>query len=226
MLPPVSYRYRFLTKEYTVYIVTRKPGLPDGYSMQNMGDDYAVMIQQEFGGPVDVLGTSTGGSIAQHLAADHPDVVRRLVIHSSAYALGNAAREAQMRVGHLARQRKWRKAFAALLGFLLSFNRFGKIVAEIGAVFMILIAPDDASDLVVTIEAEDQHDFQDRLAEITAPTLVTGGDRDPFYSEAMYRETAAGIPNAKLIIYPGQGHPVGGRQFDKDVLAFLKESIA
>ncbi|MDY6878505.1 MAG: alpha/beta hydrolase [Chloroflexota bacterium] len=75
------------------YSVTRKPGLPDGYSMQDMSDDYAVMIREEFGHPFDVIGVSTGGSIAQHLAADHPDLVRRLVIHSSAYTLSDTGKD-------------------------------------------------------------------------------------------------------------------------------------
>ena len=46
--------YKLLQNDYTAYIVTRKPGLPDGYSMQNMSDDYATMIREEFGHPVDV----------------------------------------------------------------------------------------------------------------------------------------------------------------------------
>lgn len=102
--------YRFLKAEYRTYIVTRKPGLPDGYSMQNMADDYAEMIKEEFGGPVDVVGVSTGGSIAQHFAADHPDLVRRLVLHSSAFTLSDEAKSVQMRVGQLARQGQWRAA--------------------------------------------------------------------------------------------------------------------
>ena len=77
---------------------------------------------------------------------------------------------------------------------------------------------------MITIEAEDKHDFKDRLAEIKAPTLVVAGDKDPFYTEALFRETAAGIPNASLILYPGQGHPASGKQFARDVLTFLKEA--
>lgn len=87
--------YNFLLKDYTTYVVTRKPGLPDGYSMQDMADDYAAMIRKEFGEPVDVIGTSTGGSIAQHFAADHPDLVRRLVLHASAYTLGTRPRRSR-----------------------------------------------------------------------------------------------------------------------------------
>ena len=83
--------YDFLKDEYTVYAVLRKPGLPRGCSLKDMSDDYAAMIVEEFGGPVDVIGVSTGGSIVQHFAADHPGLVRRLVIHSSAYTLSEPA---------------------------------------------------------------------------------------------------------------------------------------
>ena len=223
--------YKFLEQSYTTYIVTRKPGLPDGYSMQDMSDDYATMIKEEFGGPVDVIGVSTGGSIALHFAADHPDLVRRLVIHSSAHTLNDAAKSMQMRVGHLARQRRWRAAYAAMAGFVLPRDGVKRYIAKpvawlgslLGAMFG---APKDPSDLVVTIEAEDKHNFKDRLAQITAPTLVVAGDQDPFYTATLFRETAEGIPNARLILYEGMGHPASGKQFSQDVLAFLKEGIA
>jgi len=223
--------YKFLEEDYTVYIVTRKPGLPEGYSMQNMADDYAEMIREEFGGPVDVMGSSTGGSIVQHFAADHPDMVCRLVIHSSAYTLRDAARKAQMRVGHMAHQQKWRVAYTALMDLSLPRNRIMRYLIKplfwAATLFagMLLGKPEDPSDLIVTIEAEDKHNFKDRLSEITVPTLVIAGDRDPFYTEALFRETARGIPNARLILYKGMGHPASGKQFNQDVLTFLKEDM-
>lgn len=134
--------------------MTRKPGLPDGYSMQNMANEYAVMIREEFAPPVDVIGLSTGGSVALYFAADHPYLVRRLVIHSSAYTLGDAGKNVQMRIGHLARQRKWREACAVLLGFIIPRNMFGKIAVLLGSLLMSSTAPNDPSDLIVTVEAE------------------------------------------------------------------------
>jgi pimeloyl-ACP methyl ester carboxylesterase len=232
MLPLFSGTYKFLAEDYTIYIVTRKPGLPDGYTMQNMADDYATMIREEFGDPVDVIGVSTGGSIAQHFAADHRDLVRRLVIHSSAYTLSDAAKSVQMRVGHLARQRQWRAAYAALFGFMAPRSGVMKYVAKpvvwLGTLVggMVLGTPADPSDLVVTIEAEDKHDFKDRLVQITAPTLVVAGDKDPFYTSTLFRETAEGIPNGRLILYEGMGHPAAGKQFSRDVLIFLKAGVA
>jgi len=223
--------YKFLEEEYTVNEVLRRPGMPRGYTMKDMANDYASMIREEFGGPIDVIGVSTGGSIAQHFAADHPDLVRRLVIHSSAYALSDEARRLQTRVAHLAQQRRWVKASAVMVRPLFPDQGLMKylsvpIVWLASLLLGLLAAPKGPSDLVVTVKAEDKHDFKDRLGGISAPTLVVAGDRDPYYTETLFRETAGGIPNARLILYPGMGHPATGKQFGRDVLAFLQEGTA
>jgi len=83
-------------------------------------------------------------------------------------------------------------------------------------------SPSSLSDAQVEAEAEDKHDFEERLADIKLPTLIIGGEKDFFYP---IRETAAGIPNAKLVLYKGVGHGASiKRQFGEDVLAFLTES--
>jgi pimeloyl-ACP methyl ester carboxylesterase len=221
--------YNFLREDYDVYVVLRKPGMPHGFTLQNMADDYASMIQEEFGGPVDVIGVSTGGSIVQHFAADHTDLVRRLVIHSSAYTLNEDAKQLQLKIGDLAQQQKWRLAYALLIGSVFPSTGIMKLLSKpviwLGSFVMSLNAPDDPTDLVVTIEAEDQFNFKDQLANISAPTLVAAGDQDPFYSEDLFRKTAEGIPNARLILYEGMGHPASGKQFRQDVLMFLKKGL-
>jgi pimeloyl-ACP methyl ester carboxylesterase len=214
--------YKPLEEEYTLYSVLRKPNMPKGYSMKDMADDYATMIQDEFGEPVDIIGLSTGGSIAQHFATDHPDLIRKLIIHSSAYTLSDSAKKVQMNVASLARQRQWMAAYIAQL----SPGSRSKLVVWIGSLMAVMFGvPDDPSDLVVATEAEDKHNFKERLGQITAPTLVVAGDNDPFYPEALFRETAEGIPNARLILYKGMGHPAHGKQFAQDVLMFLKEGV-
>ena len=217
--------YRFLESDYTAWFVGRRPNLPIGYTLRDMADDYATTIREEFGGPVDVVGTSTGGSIALHFAADHPDLVRRLVIHSSAHSLSGPAKEAQLAIARLAEGRRWREASALMLGFIVPAGPFGRVLVWLGSALMALSAPKDPSDLVVTIEAEDKLAFRDRLGEIAAPTLVVAGAKDRFYTEALFRETAAGIPSARLVLYEEMGHAATGRRFERDVLAFLREGV-
>jgi hypothetical protein len=76
-----------LAKHFTVYAVNRKPGLPAGSSIGDLAGHYAEAIAREFPGPVCVWGISTGGSIAQQFAIDHPQLVRRLVLAATACRL-------------------------------------------------------------------------------------------------------------------------------------------
>jgi pimeloyl-ACP methyl ester carboxylesterase len=220
--------YRFLGEDYTVFVMTRRPGLPPGYSMGDMASDYAAAIRDELDGPVDVIGLSTGGSIALYFAADHPELLRRLVIHSGAYTLSEPAKALQLRIGELALQRRWQAAYATVFNTALPRHGLMKyallpLVGWGSALAAWLAAPASASDLLVTIQAEDKHDFRARLGEIAAPTLVAGGDQDFFFTPELFRETAAGIPDGRVILYPGKGHPASGERFREDVSAFLRE---
>ncbi|MFP5417075.1 MAG: alpha/beta fold hydrolase [Actinomycetes bacterium] len=219
--------YRFLGKRYTVYAVNRRPGLPPGYTLGDMADDYARMVREEFGGPVDVIGVSTGGSIALHFAADHPELVRRLVIHSAAHTLNNEAKRVQLEYARLAGLGQWRAANSVLVGMMVPrtgwISRVRRPLVWAMAWVMSLKTPANASDLRVTVDAEDKLAFRGRLHEICVPTLVAGGTEDPFYSAALFRETAAGIPNARLALYDGKGHAMLGKDFQREVLNFLSE---
>jgi len=210
-----------LTNSYKIYIVSRKPGLPPGYSLSDMSDDYAVMIKNELGGVVDIIGISTGGAIAQHFAIDHPDLVGRLVLAMTGFRLTEEGKELQVKVAHLARKRK-RRAASALLGTAIIRRGIAKHVFKW---FMWLLGPlsipTDPSDGIVEIEAEDRHDLSDSLNKIKADTLVIGGEEDFFYP---VRETARKIPNARLVLYPNLGHNAmfaRSRQFGEEIRTFL-----
>jgi pimeloyl-ACP methyl ester carboxylesterase len=56
---------------------------------------------------------------------------------------------------------------------------------------------DDATDMSFTPE---------RLAAITARTLLVSGDRDPFYPVELAVELYRGIPQASLWVVPGGMH--------------------
>jgi pimeloyl-ACP methyl ester carboxylesterase len=94
-------------------------------------------------------------------------------------------------------------------------------------IYPMLYSPTGPSDGVIEIEAQLQHDFKERLADIKIPTLVVGGDKDSFTPEIMLRETAEHIPNARLIIYPGMGHDAAfSKKLTQDVLKFLRDNNA
>lgn len=221
--------YRQLEADYTIHLVTRRPGLPEGFSLREMANDYAAMVRAEFNGPVNVVGLSAGGLIAQHFAAEHPGLVRRLVLHSTAHNVSDETKEFHARVSDLVRKNRWWAAYAEVFAFGMprrgamrsSARAVGWLTAPLGR--MLLGKPTDPSDMLVTYAALNEHDFRDRLAEIKAPTLVVAGDRDPFFPPEAVRETAEAIPTARLVLYEGVGHPASGKRFGRDLYAFLKE---
>ncbi|MFQ6392490.1 alpha/beta fold hydrolase [Nocardia sp. KC 131] len=204
-----------------VYAVNRAPGMAEGTTMADIAAQHAKALRAEFGGPVDVLGVSSGGSLALQLAVDHPEAVRRLVIASSGYRLEDHAREAQLRYAIAAADGQ--RALHHMAPVAASSPILGRLT--VAAMWLIdpLARPKNPADALAFILAEDAFDLTGRLAEISAPTLVIGGDRDSAYGTATFRHTADGIPNSRLIIYPGTGHmgAIKHPRFASDIAAFL-----
>src|SRR5687768_17872983 len=82
-----------LTQNYSIYLMSRKPNLPKGYTAQDMSKDFAEMIRRDIGKPVHIMGMSSGGSSAMHLAVDHADLVDKLVLAMTGFRLNPNGRE-------------------------------------------------------------------------------------------------------------------------------------
>lgn len=194
--------------DYTVYLIGRKPNLPEGFFMDKMAEDYATLIRREFNEPVDVIGVSTGGQIAHFLAADHPDTVRKLVIVSAAFRISEKGEEIERKAAEYFQQKKYGKSMAATLEMVYSpgikrailqifIRLFGKLF------FRNIKYP---NDFLIEVQADREMNFKDRLSEISAPTLIMSGVNDVAYNVDDVRMTANGIPNATLILFDDYGH--------------------
>jgi pimeloyl-ACP methyl ester carboxylesterase len=215
--------YRPLAERRSFYVVNRRPGLPAGSTLGDMAADYAAMIGEEFEPPVDVVGISSGGSIAFYLAAEHPEVVRRLVIQDCGCRLTENGRAWQREAARLAEAGDWRGVSRLMMGAVWPDDPLGRTMAWLFSPLMAMSAPDDPSDMIALIEAEDAHDFTSRLPEIAAPTLVACGELDPFSGAALAQETAAGIPDGRAIVYAGRRHGIRGKAFERDLVEFLTD---
>ncbi len=192
-------------EHFTVYLANRRPSLPRGASISDIAADYAAAIEDELGGSAAVHGTSTGGSLALQLAADSPELVRRLVVSAAACRLSDEGRRAQAELARLTAAGDHRGVGALLLGSLAP-PALALPARGVGWLAGGLFATDDPSDTLVVVAAEDAFDIEPDLGRIAAPTLVLGGSRDPFYSEDLFRRTAAGVPDGRAVIFPGKSH--------------------
>src|ERR687893_2580790 len=129
-----------LARAFTVHRVGRPVGLEPGTTMEDLANGYAGALGDEFGGPVDVLGISTGGSLALQLAADRPDLVRRLVVAGAACRLSEQGREFQRQTARLAaagdRRGISRMQAADVAGSPLGGGVAGGVLALLGPLFI------------------------------------------------------------------------------------------
>ncbi|WP_243763577.1 alpha/beta fold hydrolase [Allobranchiibius sp. CTAmp26] len=189
-------------------VLNRWPNLPRDLTMAALARGHADAIRAGFPGEsVDVLGTSTGGSIAQQMAVEYPDVVRKLVLLSAACRLGPLGRRDQARVAGLLRtgsaRAACRSAGASLAPRLL--RPLGGAVGWLSA-NRVLSSTQSADDLLATLDAEDGFDLASCNGSIRAPTLIVAGGRDRFYSRALFNETEQLIPRSQLYTRPRRGH--------------------
>jgi pimeloyl-ACP methyl ester carboxylesterase len=214
---------RELARGRRVILFNRRAHLPRGMTMGELAAEHADAILGGLDAPVDVMGTSTGGSIAQQLAAEHPDVVDRLVLASTACRLGPTARRMQAAVAAHIRAGDNRAALAAMAAGLLPPWRGQTPAAAVAwLVGPAVLGGADLGDMATTIEAEDTFDLAN-LPRITAPTLILGGSDDRFYDRALFEETADLIPGSRLRLFDGRGHVtvMSDRRFRVELAAFL-----
>jgi pimeloyl-ACP methyl ester carboxylesterase len=217
-----------LAKRRRLVLINRRAGLPRGMTMAELAGEHADGIAEGLGAPVDVAGISTGGSIAQQLATDRPDLVRRLVLASTACRLGPAGRELQRRIAARVRAGAHRQAYAVMAAGLVPPYR-GRTAAAVAAWLAGPRLVSDAqglADMATTIEAEDGFDLALCPAAIGARTLILAGGDDRFYSPALFEETARLIPGSELRVLPGRGHitVMSDGRFHAQLAAFLDQS--
>ncbi len=208
---------------FRVTWVGRRPGLADDgapATMASLAAEAADALREAGGGaPLDVLGISTGGSLALQLAADRPEVARRLVVVSAAARLGPRARAEQRALAERVRAGDRRGAFGQLFGDAV---RGGAIV---GRALGPLLWPHagDLRDMAAVIDAEDGFDLTGRLGDVRAPTLVVAGARDPYYEEGAFEALARGVHDGRLARFARRGHVTvaSDPRFVPTVAAFL-----
>lgn len=194
-----------LARTFDVWLPARRGSLSAGTTIAELAAEHARAIRSRFDRPVDVIGESTGGSIALRLALDHPDVVRRLVLVSAASRLGDQGREVQGEIARALRIGSPRRAAALLLGTTTTRPGRRALLRLAGrALGGAALGP--AGDLIRLIEAEDAFDVSSELHRVSAPTLLIAGARDGYYSPDRFRTTAAGIAGSTYLEHPGLGH--------------------
>jgi pimeloyl-ACP methyl ester carboxylesterase len=97
------------------------------------------------------------------------------------------------------------------------------------AVNILLRSTPEVADRIATMQPSEEIDWEKRLPELSLPTLLVHGEKDPRYSLESMQYLQSLLPNSKLVVMEGSGHlPMMARPMDvaKIVDDFLRYMVA
>lgn len=219
---PMAMMYRVFAGDFTVYAFSRKNVLPGGYTTRDMARDQAEAMERLGIGKADIFGVSMGGMIAQHLAADYPEKVNKLILTVTSARPNPILTESIGEWVSCARRGDHTAFMDSNVRRIYSeayYRRNKWLVSIMGK----LTKPKSYDRFFVQADACLTHDAYERLCRIQAPTLVIGGEKDNALGGDASREIAAGIPGAELRMYGQWGHGLyeEARDFNQLVRSYL-----
>ena len=186
---------------------TEQPQEP--FTIADMADDTAALLDALNVESAHVFGVSLGGMVAQEFALRHPRKVRRLGLACTHAGPRTAARAPDwaIRIFDESRDMPRRDALKHSVPILFStktVDEHPELVEEALAVMENNNQP--KSSYLLQLGAVMKHDTIDRLSEITHPTLVMTGTDDTLVAPGNSRMIAKRIPGARLIEFEDTGH--------------------
>lgn len=182
------------------------------YSIEDMADDTAGLIEALRLGSAHVAGVSMGGMIAQSLAIRHPARVRSLASIMSTTGdrtVGQASSEVLALVG----RRGPSERSAAIEHGLLVWRTIrspkyafaeDEVRARVARAYDRSFCPDGVARQAGAIVS--QRDRTEALSRVKLPAVVIHGADDPLIHVSGGEASARAIPGARLVIVPGMGH--------------------
>jgi pimeloyl-ACP methyl ester carboxylesterase len=182
------------------------------YSLADMADDAAALLDRLELAPAHVIGASMGGMIAQTLAAHHARAVRSLVsIMSNTGSMRSGQPSLRISSMFLRPAPRGREAYIErMVGVFAAIGSPGLPREEADIRALAALSYDRDHDpagpgrqLAAIISSGDR---TPELHGITAPTLVIHGAADRLVAPSGGRATARAIARSQLMLIPGMGH--------------------
>jgi pimeloyl-ACP methyl ester carboxylesterase len=191
------------------------------FSIKLLADDAAALMDALEVPKANVLGFSMGGMIAQELALNYPEKVKKLVLCSTFCGArkGVLPPPQPVPLDELETNPRRVMEFMAKTIFTEEFVRNNPQAFE-DMIRRMLKAPISKEAFLQQFNAILQFDTYDRLPQIGAPTLIVHGKKDILLPVENATIMAQRIPNARVIILENSGHGLA-EDIDKAISAIL-----
>ncbi len=220
----MAWQFRQFSGDYRVYVISRRNDLPQGYTIMDMAEELALVMEKLEIGAADIVGVSQGGMIAQQLAVRHPEKVSKMVLAVTAPGANQIMEEA---LG------SWLEELAGkdYKGFVLDMleryytEKTIRRARPMFSVFWKLLRPKDDGRLRIQLESCLNYHGEETISGIQCPCLIIGGEKDRVVGAEGSRQLAELIPGSSLYMYPEYGHGLNdeAKDFNLRILDFFRE---
>lgn len=205
------------------------------YTLLDMSKDVTGLMDALRIDKAHIVGASMGGAIAQLIAIHFPQ--RVLTLTSMSASSGNPLRPQgdANALKTMATPPPQTTAVDSIVNYLVGvYKALGGIDSDevlkeraLNHVKNRNWKPESVNRQVAAVLIGDYCDRREQLKQISLPTLVIQGDRDPIVSLDAGKEVAVSIPNSKLCIVEGMGHDISLSFVDeiaKCIVLFIQQS--
>ncbi len=205
--------YKRFFRDYTVYMFSRKNDIPEGYSIKEMADDQATAMKNLGIDKAIVMGVSQGGMISQYLAANHSELVEKLILVVTAPYANETVKDVVSKWIEMTKTSTHTELMldTAEKVYTKEFNEKNKKYLPMLARFT---KPKNYDRFCKNAYAIIDFDARQELSKIKCPTYILSGNCDNTVGNDAPYELKAGISDSELMIYDGLGH--GLFEEDKD----------
>lgn len=204
---------RFAERYYVILPDQRGTGrtthASGGYSTGQLASDLIDLLDELGTGAVHVVGSSTGGAIAQEIVLARPDVVHSLTLASS-FGKFDPFMEREFQVRRRIAAEWDRKAVMSAYALFLFSPRFtfdqpDQVEEWISRASGNPVQDGDVEIGLLRVDMIAAHDALGRLNEIATPTLVLSGTANACTTLPNSETLARRIPGARLVTFENAG---------------------
>ena len=186
---------------------TDQPQIP--FTIADMADDTAALLEALEIESAHVFGVSLGGMVAQELSLRHPHRVRRLALGCTHAGPRTAVRSPDwaVRIFNESRDKPRPEALRHSIPILFAKKTVDEQPQLVEAALRVMESNNQCkASYLLQLGAAMRHDTFDRLHQIAGPVLVLTGTEDTLIDPGNSRLLSEHIPGARLIEFEETGH--------------------
>ena len=217
--------YKDMKKDFTVYVFDRRTVCPENYTIEDMAEDTAEAFGALGLKDIYLFGVSQGGMIAQCIALNSPEYIRKLVLCSTIARITEDNFTVIKEWIKIAEKRDEETLYKRMLETVFS-DDFGKKYGKFIIQLMSGASEDELKRFIILANGCESFNVYNRLNEIKCPVFVIGSKADKVFDFKYIAELAEKL-GAEMKVYEQYGHAVYDETPDclKQIIKFFNEEV-